>query len=230
MAEPQKLEWKPPGPGAWERETSHFGGQAATPLLVEVFPEPFRKGFATSCARYGLLLSHFELRFVNGIGYVQPAPVGAPPGATKLPPKIVFTVLQKVHPELRQRLKTCATTFERKPWREDLSHWDREAKPRVVLGPTGEFAGDCAVVMDVPLPPERFAQIDIVNLFRASEHVPGHVDEILRLDPLPKVVWMQLGIHHGPSAQRLRDAGIEVIQDRCIMVDHKRIFTAPAGA
>lgn len=72
--------------------------------------------------------------------------------------------------------------------------------------------------------------IDIVNLFRASEHVPGHVDEILRLDPLPKVVWMQLGIHHGPSAQRLRDAGIEVIQDRCIMVDHKRIFTAPAGA
>lgn len=72
--------------------------------------------------------------------------------------------------------------------------------------------------------------IDIVNLFRASEHVPGHVDEILRMNPLPKVVWMQLGIHHGPSAQRLRDAGIEVIQDRCIMVDHKRIFGARAAS
>lgn len=64
--------------------------------------------------------------------------------------------------------------------------------------------------------------IDIVNLFRASEHIPAHVDEILALEPSPGAVWMQLGIHHGPSAQRLREAGIEVIQDRCIMVDHRR--------
>ena len=72
--------------------------------------------------------------------------------------------------------------------------------------------------------------VDIVNLFRASEHVPGHVDEILRMNPLPKLVWMQLGIHDGPSAQRLRDAGIEVVQDRCIMVDHKRLFGARAAS
>lgn len=70
--------------------------------------------------------------------------------------------------------------------------------------------------------------VDIVNLFRASEHVPGHVDEILAMKPLPRVVWMQLGISHGPSAQRLRDAGIEVVQDRCIMVDHRRLLGAPA--
>jgi predicted CoA-binding protein len=67
-------------------------------------------------------------------------------------------------------------------------------------------------------------KIDIVNLFRASEHIEGHVDEILALDPRPGAVWMQLGIHHGPSAQRLRAAGIEVIQDRCIMVDHRRLI------
>ena len=66
--------------------------------------------------------------------------------------------------------------------------------------------------------------IDLVNLFRASEHVPAHVDEILALDPKPRVVWMQLGIHHGESAKRLRDAGIEVVQDRCIMVDHRRLL------
>ena len=71
--------------------------------------------------------------------------------------------------------------------------------------------------------------IDIVNLFRASEHVPAHVDEILALEPRPKAVWMQLGIHHGPSAQRLRDAGIEVVQDRCIMVSHRRLIGAPAA-
>jgi predicted CoA-binding protein len=65
--------------------------------------------------------------------------------------------------------------------------------------------------------------IDVVNIFRASENVPAHVDEILALEPRPRAVWMQLGIHHGPSAQRLRDAGIDVIQDRCIMVDHRRL-------
>jgi len=70
--------------------------------------------------------------------------------------------------------------------------------------------------------------IDIVSLFRASENVPGHVDEILALDPLPRAVWMQLGIHHGPSAQRLREAGILVIQDRCIMVEHRRLLGADA--
>ncbi|MEM9174091.1 MAG: CoA-binding protein [Myxococcota bacterium] len=66
--------------------------------------------------------------------------------------------------------------------------------------------------------------VDIVNLFRASEHVPGHVDEILALDPRPRAVWMQLGIHNGEAAQRLREAGIGVIQDRCIMVDHRRLL------
>jgi len=68
--------------------------------------------------------------------------------------------------------------------------------------------------------------VDIVNLFRASEHVPGHVDEILALDPRPRVVWMQLGIHNGEAALRLREAGIGVIQDRCIMVDHRRLLGA----
>jgi len=66
--------------------------------------------------------------------------------------------------------------------------------------------------------------VEIVNLFRASENIAAHVDEILALDPRPKAVWMQLGIHHGPSAQRLREAGIRVVQDRCIMVDHRRLL------
>ena len=68
--------------------------------------------------------------------------------------------------------------------------------------------------------------IDIVNLWRASEHVPAHVDESLALDPKPQAVWMQLGIHNGEAAGRLREAGIGVIQDRCIMVDHRRLLGA----
>lgn len=66
--------------------------------------------------------------------------------------------------------------------------------------------------------------VDVVNLFRASDHVSAHVDEILTMSPAPSAVWMQLGIHHGPSAARLRAAGIKVVQDRCIMVDHRRLI------
>ncbi len=66
--------------------------------------------------------------------------------------------------------------------------------------------------------------IDLVNLFRAPENIPNHVREILDLDPLPKAVWMQLGIYHGQAAAELRAAGIDVVQDRCIMVDHRRLL------
>jgi predicted CoA-binding protein len=72
-------------------------------------------------------------------------------------------------------------------------------------------------------------EIDVVNLFRASEHLSAHVDEILEMSPRPKTVWMQLGIHHGASATRLRAAGIKVVQDRCIMVDHRRLLDAGDG-
>ena len=72
------------------------------------------------------------------------------------------------------------------------------------------------------------AAIDLVNLFRASQHVPGHVDEILRLSPLPRGVWMQLGIADPASARRLQDAGIHVVQDRCLKVEHGRLLGSPA--
>lgn len=66
--------------------------------------------------------------------------------------------------------------------------------------------------------------IDIVNLFRASEHIPAHADEILAMSPLPSVAWMQLGVQNGAAATRLLAAGIRVVQDRCIMVDHRRLL------
>ncbi len=65
--------------------------------------------------------------------------------------------------------------------------------------------------------------VDLVNLFRAPDHVPAHVDEILSMSPLPAAVWMQLGIVHGGAAARLRTAGIAVVQDRCILVEHRRL-------
>ena len=68
---------------------------------------------------------------------------------------------------------------------------------------------------------------DLVNLFRASRHIPGHVDEILALDWRPRAVWMQLGISHPESARRLEAAGVAVVQDRCLLVEHRRLVAKP---
>ncbi len=68
--------------------------------------------------------------------------------------------------------------------------------------------------------------VDLVDVFRAPQHVPQHVDEILALVHRPRAVWLQLGIRHDAAAGRLAAAGIRVVQDRCIMVDHRRLIGA----
>jgi len=64
---------------------------------------------------------------------------------------------------------------------------------------------------------------DVVNVFRAPQHLPGHLPEILALAPRPRCVWLQLGIHDDDFARRLEDAGIAVVQDRCLMVEYARL-------
>lgn len=63
--------------------------------------------------------------------------------------------------------------------------------------------------------------VDMVNVFRRPSDVPPHVDDILAARP--QVVWMQSGIRNEAAAQRLAEAGIRVVQDRCLMVEHRRV-------
>ncbi len=70
--------------------------------------------------------------------------------------------------------------------------------------------------------------VDLVNVFRASQHVPAHVNEILALSPRPLAVWLQLGIRNDEAAARLAAAGIAVVQDRCLMVEHRRLLGGAA--
>ena len=69
--------------------------------------------------------------------------------------------------------------------------------------------------------------VDILDVFRRSEKVAAHVDEILRLpEPLrPRVVWMQTGVRDDRSAERLAAAGIKVVMDRCLGVYAARYRT-----
>ncbi|MDI3281731.1 CoA-binding protein [Polyangium sp. 15x6] len=62
-------------------------------------------------------------------------------------------------------------------------------------------------------------EIDILDVFRRPSDIPPHVDDILA--KRPKVVWFQSGIRNDEAAARLADAGIEVVQDRCLMVEHR---------
>ena len=68
--------------------------------------------------------------------------------------------------------------------------------------------------------PER---ADLIDVFRAPANLPAHVDEILAMEPLPYAAWFQLGIRHDESAARLRAAGLKVVQDKCLMVEHARL-------
>ena len=72
-------------------------------------------------------------------------------------------------------------------------------------------------VADIP------GDIDMVNVFRRSRDVMAHVDDIIAKKP--KAVWLQLGISNDEAAERFARAGIDVVQDRCLMVElrhHRR--------
>lgn len=66
-------------------------------------------------------------------------------------------------------------------------------------------------------------EIDIVDVFRPSEEVAGIVDAVLERDDV-KVVWTQLGISDDEAAARAENAGRKVVQDKCLKVEHGRLF------
>ncbi|HUF44457.1 MAG TPA: CoA-binding protein [Aestuariivirgaceae bacterium] len=65
--------------------------------------------------------------------------------------------------------------------------------------------------------------IDLVDIFRGVDAVPGVVEEALALDPLPKVIWMQLGIRHDEAAVAAEAAGIKVVMNRCVKMEYGKL-------
>ena len=62
-------------------------------------------------------------------------------------------------------------------------------------------------------------EVDMVNVFRRTEDIPQHTADIIAKKP--KSVWFQLGIINDEVAETLAEAGIKVVQDRCLMVEHR---------
>ena len=74
-----------------------------------------------------------------------------------------------------------------------------------------------ASLTDIPV------AIDMVDVFRAASAVPAIVDEVLMLDPPPKVIWMQLTVRSDEAAARAEAAGIKVVMNRCPKIEYARL-------
>ena len=93
-----------------------------------------------------------------------------------------------------------------------------------VLGVNPRLAG--AVLWGEPVVAtvaELGEPVDVVNVYRRSVNVAEHTEEVLAMRPLPRVVWLQLGIRNEEAAARWAAAGIEVVEDRCMLADHRRL-------
>jgi uncharacterized protein len=77
-----------------------------------------------------------------------------------------------------------------------------------------------ARLADVPV------RIDMVDVFRNSANAGGAVDEALKLDPLPRVIWMQLAVINEEAAARARAKGVTVVMNRCPKIETRRLFAA----
>jgi predicted CoA-binding protein len=74
-----------------------------------------------------------------------------------------------------------------------------------------------ATLKDIPEP------IDMVDIFRASQHVLPVVEEALTLRPRPQVIWMQLGVRNEEAAAKAEAAGMKVVMDRCPKIEYGRL-------
>jgi uncharacterized protein len=74
-----------------------------------------------------------------------------------------------------------------------------------------------ASLADIPEP------VDMVDVFRAAQYVPGIVEQALQMRPRPGVLWLQLGIRNEEAAQRAEAGGIKVVMDRCPKIEYGRL-------
>ncbi len=77
-----------------------------------------------------------------------------------------------------------------------------------------------ASLSDIP----KDAHVDMVDIFRRPEAVPGIVEEAMRVLPELRTVWMQIGVEHAEAAAQAEAAGLQVIQNRCPKIEYQRLF------
>jgi len=104
----------------------------------------------------------------------------------------------------------------------DVARYLQEAGYRVIpVRPGGEHILGEAAYPNLRSAFEAAGPIDVVNVFRRSDHVPDLLPDLLAIHP--RLVWMQVGVVHTATAAALEQAGIPVVMDRCLMVEHSSL-------
>lgn len=134
--------------------------------------------------------------------------------------------LNPVDDEMRlllQKVKTIAVVgLSDKPHRDSyqVSEYMQQNGYRIIpVNPRAKTVLGETAYASLQAIPEK---VDLVNIFRNSDHVPPLVQEALPLQPL--AIWLQLGIAHEQAARLGQAAGITVIMDRCIKIEHQRLL------
>ena len=134
--------------------------------------------------------------------------------------------------EILTKYKTIAVVgLSREPEKDSyrVSAYLKEHGFRII--PVNPFADEVLgeksykSLLDVPIEIQR--TIEIVDIFRPEKDVPPIVDQAIKLKETngkPMVVWMQLGIVNAQAAEAAKKAGLTVVMNKCMMVEHKRFF------
>jgi len=142
--------YTPPSPGAWELEQTHVTRPPSV-FSASVIPDAMMSGFKAGSRQYGVLLDYLDVAVINRFIYYAPRPVGAPKSAKGAPPKLVFQILQRVHPELRRRIRRAEEVFRDRIWRQDVEWWDRELRPGMAAKGRALLAEDLSAASDALL-------------------------------------------------------------------------------
>src|SRR5688572_31839273 len=140
----------PPSPGAWELEQTHLT-RPPSMFSAAIIPDAMMAGFKEGTRTYCLLLDHLEVAIINRFIYFAPRPVGAPKSAKGPPPRLVFEIMRRVHPEIRRRVARATDVFRDRYWREDVIFWDREVKPAMRAQAQSLLADDLSTCSDAEL-------------------------------------------------------------------------------
>lgn len=97
-----------------------------------------------------------------------------------------------------------------------------------VVGVNPGLAGRTVLGRPVVASLDEAGPLDLVDVFRASDQVAGVMDDAIRLGA--RTVWLQLGVHDPVAAQRGREAGLIVVEDRCPMIEWRRLGLPMAPA
>ncbi len=123
---------------------------------------------------------------------------------------------------LKESHRIAVIGISEKPWRDS----NRVARYLLSKGyeilPVNPNVAEALGIKSYPDLPSVPGQIDIVNIFRRPEHIPEIVDQAIQAGA--GAIWMQSGLADVNAAERARRAGLHVIMDRCIMVEHHRVF------